>query len=268
MSKICFVIPTYNRAENLALTLRALALQTTYDFRVVVSDDGSTDNTREVVDSYRSFFRIKYTTHPHDGYRVSLVRNRGMRIVGDGTTHVWFIDSDVVLNPRAVERGLRIIEKRPNTVVCGRYDWLPPMKVTKQDLEKRWEDLVSARLPRYRVDHDLGIVGDDPRKVEWNCQKEISVFRGATLSGNLIVPMSWLVMTGGFDENIEGQGQDCEFGYHLQELGAKVVFCECIRGYHLSHYRDKEWMTKSVRNTIRYIHKKYDVPLREEQLPK
>src|SRR5687768_8165645 len=56
------IIPTKNRAEYLRHTLRTCMIQGYEPFEVIVSDDGSTDNTREVVsDANRQDSRIRYT---------------------------------------------------------------------------------------------------------------------------------------------------------------------------------------------------------------
>jgi len=44
------VVPVHNRRENLLLLLASLARQTYHDFHLIVADDGSTDDTRELVE--------------------------------------------------------------------------------------------------------------------------------------------------------------------------------------------------------------------------
>jgi len=275
MSKIGFVIPTYNRSQNLALVLRALSVQAgvTKELQVVVADDGSLDYgaTSNTVKGF-SGLAVRYLWRPHDGYGVSWMRNRGARLLDPDTTHVWFVDSDVLLNPGALAHGYELVDKYPQgVVICGKYDWLPPMVITADDVVHHWDKLVGAALPPKQVDYTPNLLGNDPRfsgRPElWNCSALVEQFRGGTLSGNLIVPMALMNETGGFDEAIKGQGQDCEFGYHLQAAGARAVFCSHIIGYHVSHEMDIKWKTASVRETIRYIHKKYGIPLDEEKLP-
>lgn len=67
------IIPTENRAEYLHHTLRTCMLQNYENLEVLVSDDGSTDNTREVVeDASRRDSRIRYIT---PGARVGMLDN-------------------------------------------------------------------------------------------------------------------------------------------------------------------------------------------------
>jgi len=257
-----FVIPVYNRQVNIGLVLKALTLQTDQDFEVIIADDGSEDQTRTVVLGFEDRLALKYYWHKHRGYRVSLNRNQGTRLRRAACTHIWYIDSDVMLNRGAVAHARGLCEEFSDVVICGRYDWLPPMLVTQNDVEHKWNDIANHNLPRIAVDYQTGIIGADPRdEGQWSCPQILPSPSGVALSGNLIVPAIWFERTGGFDEAIEGQGQDCEFSYALTERGAKAIRCPHIIGYHLDHYRDKAWMTSSVLDTIEYIHEKYQRPL-------
>lgn len=269
-----FVIPTYNRAENLALCLESLVHQTCQEFDVAVWDDGSEDEgaTQAVVAAYvKRLPLLVYGWHEHKGYRVSLARNRGAALHSTKVTRFWFVDSDVILNPKAVEHAQELCNRKRRTVICGRYDWLPPMELTPTHVAEHFDDVAAGRLMRKDVDYVQDILGPDSRfrtnPELWDCTRAVMVFGGSTLSGNLIVPYQWWMETGGFDEKIEGQGQDCEFGHHLQAVGASVVFCPHIIGYHIAHPIDRAWKTASVRKTIEYVCKKYDIPLKEEDLP-
>jgi len=209
-----------------------------------------------MVKEYARHLRLKYYWHEDKGYRVSLARNQGTRLANAASTHIWFLDSDVLLNKEAVAFGRDLCTREPEAVISGRYDWLPPMVVTLEDVAERLELIAEARLPRaeipgdyckeFRPDHRVAIADFDCKTLRPS---------GCMLSGNLIVPRIWL--SRGFDEKIEGQGQDGEFGHHMHDLGAKTILCDKIIGYHLAHYADNAWKTASVQKTIKYILQKY-----------
>jgi glycosyltransferase involved in cell wall biosynthesis len=73
--KVSVVIATYNRAEFLPATLDSVLAQTFQDFEIVVVDDGSTDNTQEVLRAYRD--RVRYLYQENRG--PSAARNLGAR---------------------------------------------------------------------------------------------------------------------------------------------------------------------------------------------
>jgi glycosyltransferase involved in cell wall biosynthesis len=284
---ISVVIPTYNRAQNLSLVLTSLAVQTNRNFSVVVADDGSDDDTANVVECFQSLLSIDYAWQPHDGYRVSMARNMGVVKAKEvfNPSHIWFLDSDVLLNPQAFEHMYWLLPRLPaDVVVCGRYDWMPPMPLTVQDVRYGWqsilerwasfaglmlagyEHLIDSSVPRYKeVPYVGGNRGIDPRapKQGWfNCTS-VQQARGVTLSGNLVVPVPIFDASGGFDESIKDQGQDGEFSYNLWSKNYRAVMCGHAYGLHIYHPRDPDKLLASARRTIKYIHEKYDVPLED-----
>jgi glycosyltransferase involved in cell wall biosynthesis len=84
------VIPTYNQADELKLTLDSVIAQTFSDFEVLVMDDGSNDNTAAAVESFLDP-RIRYQWAPNSGGPAT-PRNRGI----DAARADWicFLDAD------------------------------------------------------------------------------------------------------------------------------------------------------------------------------
>jgi len=268
MTKIAFIIPVYNRVQNLRLVLHALSLQTDPFFSVVVADDGSTDDPAAVVTEYAEQMQVRFCTQEHAGYRVSRVRNNGVRACSrpQALTHYWFIDSDVMLNRYAVESIRPFLTENPSIVVCGRYDWLPPMHITTKDVELHWNKVIRGELPVLDGQDSSSIGGheiigqrrhmDVRKNANWS-NTVPSLCTGATLSGNLIVPCAAFHAVGGFDQKIEGQGQDCDFGKMLGREGVQMIFSDAIIGFHLYHYRDLEFCATSVKKTIAYMKEKF-----------
>jgi cellulose synthase/poly-beta-1,6-N-acetylglucosamine synthase-like glycosyltransferase len=79
---VSVIIPTYNRTELLRRTLDALTEQSISrdEFEVIVSDDGSTDNTSAVVQSFADRLDVRYCHQQDRGYRVAEARNAGARL--------------------------------------------------------------------------------------------------------------------------------------------------------------------------------------------
>jgi len=73
------VISTYNRSEVLRMNLDCFKQQTDMDFEIVVAIDGSTDDTKEMVDAYEAPFALKWIdTGETDKYCLAKARNMGI----------------------------------------------------------------------------------------------------------------------------------------------------------------------------------------------
>src|SRR5580700_1987904 len=99
---VSVIIPTYDRSKLLNYTLLSL-LQQDIDkdrFEVIVADDGSSDNTREIAAQYAKLMNVKYVYQADKGYRPASARNMGVR-AAEG--HIcMFIDSGILLNANCV----------------------------------------------------------------------------------------------------------------------------------------------------------------------
>lgn len=105
---VSVIIPTYNRAEDLDRCLKSLQGQTYKNFEVLVCDDGSTDNTKEIVEKYDSILPIKYIKDENFG-GPARPRNSGIKKAKGNA--VAFLDSDDWWYPNKLEVSLKYLEK-------------------------------------------------------------------------------------------------------------------------------------------------------------
>lgn len=89
MPTISIIIPTYNRSALIKETVNSVLGQTSSDFEILVIDDGSTDNTKQVINEIKDN-RIKYF-HKNNG-GVSSARNLGIKNAQG--QFICFLDSD------------------------------------------------------------------------------------------------------------------------------------------------------------------------------
>ena len=91
--KYSVIVPVYNRPDEVAELLESLAAQSSGDFEVIIVEDGSTVDCRDVCRSYEDRLDLKYFAKPNSGPGQS--RNYGAeRASGD---YLLVVDSDVVL---------------------------------------------------------------------------------------------------------------------------------------------------------------------------
>jgi glycosyltransferase involved in cell wall biosynthesis len=94
--KFSVIIPTFNRANYLDTLLNSLCLQYYSNFEVVICDDGSTDNTKEIVDKYLSKLDLKYFYQDNWG---GPARPRNVCINNSIGDFICFLDSDDLWMP-------------------------------------------------------------------------------------------------------------------------------------------------------------------------
>lgn len=106
---VSVIIPCYNGAQFLAEAIESTLAQTCLPLEVIVVDDGSTDNTREVAARYPN---VRYLRQENQG--ASIARNAGLsKSQGD---YLIFLDHDDRLLPKAIEVGVNNLKAHPD---CG-----------------------------------------------------------------------------------------------------------------------------------------------------
>lgn len=94
------VIPTYNRAIDLDRCLFSLVHQTYKNFEVIVCDNGSTDNTKEIIVKYEKLLNLNYLYNENSGGPAK-PRNRGIKEAN--ANWICFLDSDDWYLPNRME---------------------------------------------------------------------------------------------------------------------------------------------------------------------
>ena len=109
---VSVIIPTYNRGWILREAIDSVLGQEFSDFELIVVDDGSTDDTRAILDSYGQEVIV---IHQHNK-GVSAARNRG--IAESRALLVAFLDSDDVWLPRKLARQVEFFSSHLDALIC------------------------------------------------------------------------------------------------------------------------------------------------------
>lgn len=148
---ISIIIPTYNYGKYLPVALESCLQQTYKNLEIIVIDDGSTDNTREIVERYGD--RIVYIFQENAG--VSAARNRGIEsATGD---FIGFLDADDYFIEDAIRTRLDILLENAHVGAVitetyskkgkdGSLSCKPGFKSDRSS-GKFYEDLILGRLP-------------------------------------------------------------------------------------------------------------------------
>lgn len=106
---VSIVLPTYNRAHLIGETIQSLINQSYSDWELLIEDDGSNDQTLQVVQSFHDP-RISFETQEHIG-KLGAIRNRGIKRAQG--SFIAFMDSDDLWETEKLERQLRLFEQHP-----------------------------------------------------------------------------------------------------------------------------------------------------------
>ncbi|HEY0161239.1 MAG TPA: glycosyltransferase family A protein [Edaphobacter sp.] len=195
------IIPAYNAARYLADTLNSVMRQTVLPDEILVIDDGSTDETAAIAESFGPLVRVYRRTNS----KLSATRNFGVQ----QATGEWIalLDADDLWEPNKLERQLAVLAANPTADVCytGRIEMLDDGKTLTPG------KVISVADPR------------DIRK---------ALFRNTNfLPSAVIVRRSLYLSTGGCDPKVVIE--DWDLWLRLLHAGAKFVCCP----EPLVHYR-------------------------------
>lgn len=115
MPSISIVMPVYNAENYIPESIESILNQTFHDFELIVVDDGSTDNTVKIVESYHDS-RIVLQKNNH-GFIRSL--NTGIEL--SRGKYIVRMDADDIMMPYRLEVQYRYMEDNPDIDVCGSW---------------------------------------------------------------------------------------------------------------------------------------------------
>ena len=110
--QVSVIIPTYNRGWILRQAVDSVLGQDFEDFELIVVDDGSTDNTREILAAYGNDIVVL----EQNNRGVSAARNRG--IASASAPLIAFLDSDDLWKPQKLTRQIEFFSAEPQTLIC------------------------------------------------------------------------------------------------------------------------------------------------------
>jgi glycosyltransferase involved in cell wall biosynthesis len=273
MKDVSVLIPTCNRAPALDLTLASLATQDHLPFEVIVVDDGSTDETLEVIERHRATLPLIYAKQANRGRAAA--RNHALQLASGGVC--VYCDDDRIAAPGfltaharrsaqgdahfviGAQRGIIAhFDRRLCLPVRSLSNVIPLLHegqlVTTDDVRNRFEEVTAA----------LGVSEPwwDDFVQEVLAQFALPTFRLPWILGttaNLSAPRALLAEIGGLDESFVGWGlEDFDLCYRLHRRGARPVIADDAINFHQLHWsaegateRRLQWQ----RNLIRFVEK-------------
>jgi polysaccharide pyruvyl transferase CsaB len=228
--KLSVIIPTFNRAETLRTCLSKLMIQEGADFEVIVVDDGSKDDTAEVVRSFVGLPSVhpsvvlKYLKQPN--LHQAAARNNGVKnAVGD---IIIFIGDDIFVEPGWLKAHAEFHATYPEkeAMAVGHMTWSPE---ERGDRFMKWlED--TGLMPNYRG------LKNNQKTDYWHFY-----------TGNVSLKKSWFE-THHFDEHFKAYGwEDTKFGYELMKVGAQLHYLKHAVGLHHHALSESDYFPTRMR---------------------
>lgn len=121
MAEVSIIVPVYNVEKYLSFCLDSLVNQTFKDIEIICVNDGSTDNSTEVLEHYAGFDkRIKIINKENGG--LSSARNAGLDAASG--KYIAFVDSDDFVSHFLVERAYNFVQKKNADFAAFGFDYV------------------------------------------------------------------------------------------------------------------------------------------------
>ena len=222
--RVSVIIPTHNHAHFLPECLASVKTQAYKNYEVIVVNNGSTDDTEEVV--YKlAWDQLRYH-YQNDTGSVAGPRNTGIRLAKG--EYVAFLDSDDLWYEKKLERVMNTLEKRPDIDV---------------------------------ISHDLYMTKKGKRKMVLKCGPlRKNMFKSLLIQNCIpgsaaVVKRNTLIEVGSFDENKDFiHAEDSDLWLRIAQLGKKFYFINeplgeyRVHDSNLSH--DFEGLSRNEKSVI------------------
>ncbi|MEW9674401.1 glycosyltransferase family 2 protein [Ammoniphilus sp. 3BR4] len=193
---VSVVIPTFNRASLLRRSISSVLKQTYSNLELIIVDDGSTDNTKDVVDSFKDP-RIKYIKHKINK-NGAIARNTGIKAAKG--KYIAFLDSDDEWVSEKIQKQL---------------DWV--LKFSEDDNFACYTQVIKKTNRSKTIRPKRG------KSSKESLADYLFINRGLMQTSTLLIPRSLLMKVQFRDLDYH---QDWDLCLRLEQLGVKFIFLE------------------------------------------
>lgn len=200
---ISVLVVTKNRSRYLHLCLQSLVEQSIKPSEVVVVDNASIDDTKEVIDSFSKILPVAYRYTKVRGYPKTY--NAGLKVAsGDW---IIFLDDDCIATKYWFARYMKAIKKYPTAAIQGKTISIPKENLYAQIMGDHYQNWIEANR----------IAGNKMRTFD---------------NKNLCIPRTAIAKTGNFNEKLLYGSEDIELGLRFVRAGIPIVYEPSIVAFH------------------------------------
>ena len=214
---ISILLATYNWPQALKLCLESLATQTDTHFEIIIADDGSTQETKQLIESIKLThpISIKHLWQEDQGFRKTMILNQAINAAhGD---YLVFLDGDCIVQPDFVARHRALAQK--GYLVTGSRILLDQSLTTQLLSWPNWDfKRFTEKLLSYRLSGGINKYWPLKIKLGNRSWRDYQKFIWRRIKGcNMACWKADAKAINGFDESMTGWGhEDADFVFRLQ----------------------------------------------------
>lgn len=266
MVDISVIVPGYNAGQYLENCLESLVNQTKKNIEIITIDDGSKDNTLEILNNYKNKYPnlIKVISQENQG--LSTTRNNGLKqATGE---YIMFVDSDDAIETDLLEKVWEKIKEYKYDIVAFDVDWIYPNK-NKPSLSSVKEDNKELTI------EDKKELLINMSVTAWNKAYKRELFDDESI---LFVPNTWfedVLFTYKLIPNLKSVAKIDYIGYkyYQRENSITYTFSERLKEIHnvmdlILEYYQNEKIYDTYKDELEYIFVRYSLATYIKRLSK
>lgn len=229
--KVSLIISTYNRPEALRLCLLSVFQQKVLPHEIIIGDDGSSIETRQLINELRKECPVEliHIWHEDNGFRLAKMRNKCIAV--SSGNYIVEVDGDIIMNKHFIEDHIKFAER-------GYY-----LKGGRANLSKKYTEKICSEgtLPDICLfSHAFESKRENSMHIPFLGRLLMSRYRkkrGLALGCNMSFFKSDALAINGYDEFFEGWGgEDGDFARRLRMIGLKKRHLKFVGNtFHLWH---------------------------------
>ena len=257
VDSLSVIITTYNQPHYLELVLWGFYYQTNQNFEIVIADDGSGEETKELIEWFKSntSLNLIHVWHPDDGFRKCTILNKA--ILSSNSDYLLFTDGDCIPRKDFIDVHMKLAKKEQ--FLSGGYfklndkvsKLITPESIKQQNpFNRKW-------LTKCGQDFTYKFLKLTNQKWLTSLLNQITTTKPTWNGHNVSGWKKDIIDVNGYNEDMVYGGLDRELGERLENYGIRgkqVRYSAVV--VHLDHprpYKKKELVekNKNIRKNVR-----------------